>query len=184
MRIFFLSEMSTLFVDIFAWVCFHLGIGYTCSRIPVSFFDPDQPLYLTKTWEKGGEIYEKIFHVRSWKKWIPSGARVYSGAFEIKNLPTYTFEYLDRWLKESCRAEFCHWIMIFPGFLFFLWNSVEAAWWMMAYAVANNMVPIIMQRYNRPRVRRMLEHLQKNSSSRMEHMIKLDAQEALSHSYQ
>jgi glycosyl-4,4'-diaponeurosporenoate acyltransferase len=165
MRIIFLSNIGTAIVDVIAWVCFHLSIGYWCSKVPISYFNPQSPLYLTKPWERGGEIYDKLFHVRSWKKLIPSGAKVYAGAFEIKNLPSFNFDYVDRWLKESCRAEFCHWIMILPGILFFFWNSIEGAWWMMAYAVANNMVPIIMQRYNRPRVRRLLNQIQRNRLS-------------------
>lgn len=184
MRIIFLPTIDTAFMDIILWVIFHLSIGYSCSRIPINFFDPRARLYQTKNWEKGGEIYDKIFHVKAWKKLIPSGASVYSGAFEIKNLPSFSLEYVDTWLKESCRAEFCHWIMILPGFLFFLWNNVEGAWWMVAYAVANNMVPIIMQRYNRPRVRRMLEQIQRKSLRRMEYPINLESKEALSHSYQ
>jgi glycosyl-4,4'-diaponeurosporenoate acyltransferase len=184
MRILFLPTFDTAILDIIIWVCFHLSIGYSCSRIPVSFFDPRARLYQTKAWEKGGEIYDRIFHVKAWKKWIPSGAKVYTGAFEIKNLPSFSLDYVDTWLKESCRAEFCHWMMILPGFLFFLWNGAEGAWWMVAYAVANNLVPIIMQRYNRPRVRRMLEQIQRKSLRRMEYPINLESQETLSHSYQ
>jgi len=184
MRIIFLSDIGTAILDVFAWVCFHLGIGYWCSRLPISNFDPQESKYQTKSWEKDGEIYEKIFHVRAWKKLIPSGARVYAGAFEIKNLPSYNFDYVERWLKEICRAEYCHWVMMLPGLLFFFWNSVEVAWWMVAYAVANNLVPIIMQRYNRPRVRRLLAQIEKKSHRRMEPVIKLDKQEAFAHSYQ
>jgi len=184
MRIIFLPTFDTAILDIIIWVCFHLSIGYSCSRIPISFFDPRASLYQTKAWEKGGEIYDRIFHVKAWKKWIPSGAKVYTGAFEIKNLPSFSLDYVDTWLKESCRAEFCHWMMILPGFLFFFWNSVDGAWWMVAYAVANNIVPIIMQRYNRPRVRRMLAQIQRKSLRRMEYPINLEGHEALTHSYQ
>jgi glycosyl-4,4'-diaponeurosporenoate acyltransferase len=183
MRIIFLSDLGTALLDVCAWICLHLGIGFCSSRIPLSFFNPEHRLYLTKAWEQGGEIYQKIFHVRAWKKIIPSGAAVYKGAFRLKTLPTYKFEYLQIWLKESCRAELCHWVMILPGFLFFLWNNVEVGWWMVAYAVANNLVPIVMQRYNRPRVRKMLSQLQKNMPIQMENYATLDSNQTLSHSY-
>ena len=183
MRIIFLSDVATAVVDIIAWLCFHLGIGYWSSRIPLARFDPQKSLYLTHKWEQGGEIYQKIFHVKSWKKFIPSGAAVYPNTFKLKTLPTYKFEYLQTWLKESCRAEFCHLVMILPGFLFFLWNSVEVGWWMVAYAVANNLVPIVMQRYNRPRVRKMLAQLQKNIPQKQELYVNLEPNQTLSHSY-
>jgi len=76
--------------------------------------------------EKGGEIYQKIFRVKSWKKLILSGAALYRGAYEVKHITEYSVENVRLWVKESCRSEFCHIVMILPGFLFFLWNSVEA----------------------------------------------------------
>jgi glycosyl-4,4'-diaponeurosporenoate acyltransferase len=183
MRFIFLSDIGTAIFDIVAWICFHLGIGYWSSRLPLSRFDPQNPFYLTQKWERGGEIYQKIFHVRSWKKIIPSGAALYRNAFRLKSLPTYKLGYLETWLKESCRAEFCHWVMILPGFLFFIWNSVEVGWWMVAYAVANNLVPIVMQRYNRPRMRKMLAQLQKTIPQRQELYVNLESNQTLSNSY-
>jgi glycosyl-4,4'-diaponeurosporenoate acyltransferase len=164
MQIIFLSDIGTVIMDICAWVFFHLSIGFWCSRIPVSFFNTKKPFYITKKWENEGEIYQKLFRVKSWKKYIPSGGSLYTNTFKIKNLPCYSKEYLERWLKESCRAELCHWIMILPGFLFFLWNNVKVAWLMVAYAVLNNMVPIIMQRYNRPRISKLLKQIQSKSA--------------------
>jgi len=58
--------------------------------------------------------------------------------------------------------------MILPGFLFFLWNSVEAGMWMVAYAFLNNLIPIVMQRYNRPRVNRLLAKLEEKSKQKCE----------------
>ena len=182
MQIIFLSDLGTVIADIFAWIVFHLSIGYWSSKLPLGFFNPDKSLYQTYKWEKGGEIYQQIFHVRSWKKFIPSGAALYRGAFRLKNLTHVDAEYLLLWLKESCRAEFCHWVMIFPGFLFFLWNNVTVGWWMVVYAVANNLIPIVMQRYNRPRVRNMLAKIEKLSQLQ-ESYVQFEPTQAFSHSY-
>ncbi len=160
MRIVYLSDNATFFLDIMMWVFFHLSIGWSSSRIPVSFFDPAQSRYQTKKWEKDGKIYQTLFHVRSWKRIIPSGAALYKDAYEIKNINSFSLDNIRIWLKESCRAEFCHTIMILPGFLFFLWNNTATSWLMVAYAFANNFVPIIMQRYNRPRVRKLIAWLE------------------------
>jgi glycosyl-4,4'-diaponeurosporenoate acyltransferase len=163
-RILYLPPIDTFFLDVIAWVIIHLSIGYWSSRIPISWFNPKKPLYLTYAWEKSGEIYQTLFRVRSWKKFIPNGSALYPDGFSIKNLKSFSPEYVERWLRESCRAEFCHWMMIFPGFLFFLWNSVEGAWWMVFYAVFNNFFPIVLQRFNRPRIRRILAQVQRLSS--------------------
>lgn len=184
MQIIFLSDFGTVVMDVLAWIFFHLSIGYYCSRIPVSRFNAQRPFYLSKRWEKEGEIYQKLFRVKSWKKFIPSGASLYANTFKIRNLPCYSREYLERWLKESCRAEFCHWMMILPGFLFFLWNSAQIGWWMVVYAVANNLVPIITQRYNRPRIRKLLNHIREKSSQAFDIDVQFELPQTLSNIYQ
>jgi len=178
MRILFLSNIATAIMDVVAWICFHISIGYWSSRLPLNFFDPQKSLFLTQKWEQSGEIYQKLFHVRDWKKFIPNGSALYPNTFKLKNLPSLNLEYLERWLRESCRAEFCHWVMILPGFLFFLWNNVEVGWWMVAYAVANNLVPIVMQRFNRPRVRRMLTQLKKTLPQKQDFYAQLGPTQA------
>ena len=158
MRFIFLPSIITVIVDIVAWMAIHLAIGFTCSQIPHSWFNPQQWLYKTFPWENNGEIYQRFFKVRSWKHHIPAGGSIYPNYFSIQKLHSYDQAYLERWLKESCRSELCHWLMIPPGFLFFLWNTILVGWCMVAYALLNNLVPIIMQRFNRPRIRHIIAH--------------------------
>jgi glycosyl-4,4'-diaponeurosporenoate acyltransferase len=163
MQVIYMSSSETILMDILAWLFFHFSIGYWCSRIPVSRFNPQKHIYLTHSWEKGGEIYERLFHVRSWKKYIPAGGKLYPDTFSLQKLSSFTMDYLELWLIESCRAEFCHLIMVFPAFLFFLWNSTRGGCLMVAYSVLNNLVPIILQRFNRPRIRRLIQYLDTSS---------------------
>jgi glycosyl-4,4'-diaponeurosporenoate acyltransferase len=183
MRILFLSDIATVILDIVAWVIFHLSIGYSCSKISIERFNPEKWWYQTKPWEKGGEIYQQVFRVKNWKKLIPSGAALYRNAYEIKHLTDLSVDNVRIWLKESCRSEFCHYAMIIPGFFFFLWNSVEAGRWMLAYAILNNLVPIVMQRYNRPRVRKVLAQLERKSKQKRESVISYEPQTAFLNSY-
>ncbi len=161
MRIVYLSEIETFIVDILAWVFFHLSIGFTFSRLSIQHFNPSKSWFQTKNWEKDGQIYQKLFKVKNWKKIIPSGAAIYKNAYEVKHLTEITIENINLWIRESCRSEVCHWLMMIPGGLFYLWNSVEVGRLMVVYAFANNIVPIIMQRYNRPRARKLLAQMEK-----------------------
>ena len=180
MQILFLNITQTILLDVIAWLIIQLTIGYCSSKIQLNRLDPDRPFFQTFAWENGGEIYEKIFHVRAWKRFIPNGSKLYRGAFSIKNLPTRDPAYLERWLKESVRAEICHWIMILPCLFFFMWNSVALGWINVAYAVLSNLVPIILQRYNRPRMRKLLAQLEKKPIIKG---IPYVPQKELSHSY-
>jgi glycosyl-4,4'-diaponeurosporenoate acyltransferase len=56
--------------------------------------------------------------------------------------------------------------MIVPGFFFFLWNDVILGWLMVAYAFLNNLPFIIVQRFNRPRIRKLIALTENSQSSK------------------
>lgn len=165
MQILFLPRTQAVIADVFIWIALHLIIGYWSTRIPISRFNPDSRLFRTKKWELDGEIYQKLFRIRSWKNFLFSGASFYRDAYEVKHLGNSEIDNLRLWLSESCRSEFCHLLMIPPGFLFYLWNSPDVAHLMVAYAVLNNAVPIIAQRYNRPRVRKLIRTMERRKKN-------------------
>jgi glycosyl-4,4'-diaponeurosporenoate acyltransferase len=159
MKIIHVWAQNDLLLDVFIWLVIHLSIGFCSSRIPISWFNPDGSLYRAYHWEMGGLFYQHWFRVRSWKRFLPFGGHLYPNTFSLQTLPVVSGDYLDLWIKESCRSEFCHWMMIWPGFLFFFWNPASLAFWMVIYAVANNFFPIVVQRFNRPRMRYLADKL-------------------------
>ncbi len=54
---------------------------------------------------------------------------------------------------------------------------------MLVYAILNNLVPIVMQRYNRPRVRKVLAQLERKSKQKRESVISYEPQTAFLNSY-
>ncbi len=180
MQVLSLNLTQAILLDILAWTVIQLTIGYCSSKIPLDWLNPDLPFFQTFTWEQGGEIYEKLFHVRAWKHLLPNGSALYQDGFSIKNLPTSDPAYLECWLKETIRSEICNWLMILPCIFFFLWNNVALGWVMVAYAFLSNLAPIIAQRYNRPRVRKLLAKLEKKTVKKG---VPYVPQQELSHSY-
>jgi len=57
-------------------------------------------------------------------------------------------------------------------------------WIMVAYAVLNNLIPIILQRYNRPRIRKLLARLEEMEREKTMELGIYEAQQAFSHSYE
>jgi len=57
---------------------------------------------------------------------------------------------------ETRRAELTHWLLMVPAPFFFLWNPAWAGWVMIVYALLANCPFIMIQRYNRPRLERVL----------------------------
>lgn len=146
-----LSTFWLIAINSFAWFAIQISIGYFATRIRDDRFKPHNRLFRTRAWEQNGEFYQNIFKVSLWKSLLPSGGKIF-GTFSINNFRSATQDYFNKWLVESCRAEWVHWVAMLPALLFFLWNPFEA--WMMniAYALCANAPCIISQRHNRPRV--------------------------------
>ena len=94
--------------------------------------------------------------VRWWKAHLPDGARWFAGGFAKARLAGRDPAYLARFVTETRRGEACHWTALACIPVFFLWNP----WWadliIAGYALAANLPCIVVQRYNRRRLRHLL----------------------------
>jgi len=154
-----LPTLSTILLDIAAWMIIHVGVSYLMTHIPLNLFNTGFWLYQQTKWEKDGRIYARIFRLRKWKKRLPDGAALFKKGFQKKHLNGLDGTYLDNFIKETCRAELTHWIMFLFSAVFFIWNP----WWvgivMIVYAILVNVPCIIIQRYNRIRLKRAYSKL-------------------------
>ncbi|MBN1225910.1 MAG: glycosyl-4,4'-diaponeurosporenoate acyltransferase [Deltaproteobacteria bacterium] len=151
----YLPTAITIMIDVAAWFVVHMGVSYMMSRQPLTSFDTNSWLYRGRNWERNGRFYERFFRVKSWKKRLPDGAALFRKGFEKRRLKEKNKDYLDSFMKETCRAELNHWIVFLSSPLFFIWNL----WWvgivMIVYAALANMPCILTQRYNRIRLHRI-----------------------------
>jgi glycosyl-4,4'-diaponeurosporenoate acyltransferase len=143
-------------VNAAAWLIIHLGSVYLSNRIRIERFDANSWPFRTRRWERQGQVYATWLRVKRWKNLLPDGARMSRKAFTIKRFTSRSPAYLKRYISETCRAELCHWLALAVAPMFFLWNPWYVAVLMLPYAIAVNMPCIISQRYNRPRMLRML----------------------------
>jgi glycosyl-4,4'-diaponeurosporenoate acyltransferase len=151
-----LSLGAAIAVDAAAWCAVQAGAGYLVHRLPTARFATDGWLLQERPWERGGRFYRERLGVARWKRWLPEGGAVFSGGFDKRALGRTTTEQLERYRRETRRAELGHWLAIAPLPLFALWNP-PALWpAMVAYAVVVNGPCIVSQRYNRSRLSRVL----------------------------
>jgi len=144
-------------VNALAWLVIHLGFAWGGTRLPADRFNPDAWWYRPRAFERKGRIYERWFGVRRWKDLMPDGAGWFKGGFRKRGLRMTEDAYLERFVVETCRGEFVHWMVLTAGLLFFIWNTVDVALIMVLYAVIANVPCIVIQRYNRIRLRRLLD---------------------------
>ncbi len=101
--------------------------------------------------------WQQLFAVKGWKHLILDGNNIIQIGFSKKRLASHEMDYLQQFLLESRRAELTHWISILPAPLFFLWNPMWAGLVMIGYAILFNAPIIIVQRYNRPRLKQIIK---------------------------
>ena len=139
-------------LNVAGWPVIQIGLAWIFTRLPAAWFHPGP----VQAWEQGGRFYERDLAIKRWKDHLPDAARWFTGGFAKGRLAGTTNDYLRRFVQETWRGELCHWIALGCTPLFFLWNP----WWadlvMTIYALAANLPCILVQRYNRGRMQRLI----------------------------
>jgi glycosyl-4,4'-diaponeurosporenoate acyltransferase len=157
MRLIFLSDELTIILCFVVWPVLQVGAALICLNLPNRFYSPDSFFFRAHRFENEGRIYDRIFRVSRWKHLLPDGGMVWKKrGFKKKKLDSFSEEILNRFLVESARGELTHWLAIFPFWVFWFFTPPIVPWIMLIYALLVNMPCIIAQRYNRPRVQRVL----------------------------
>ena len=154
-----IGHFWTIALNIITWPILQIAISFFCFKIPDKYFRYDNFICRTRSWEKGGDLYNTVFKVKKWKHLLPDGGAVVKNGFKKKNLIFSNREYFEKFRTETCRAEISHIIQILPLPFFIIWNP----WWafivMVFYAFIVNVPCIIAQRYNRPRLSMVLNKI-------------------------
>jgi len=143
-----------ILINSVAWFLVIFIPGALIQKIPLPCFREDQFLFRIRSWEREGRVYLGL-GIRRWKEHLPDGAGIFDDGFRKKKIRGTDPLYFKRFVLETCRAELVHWVIIALIPLFFLWNPLEVAVWMIPFGLAVNLPCLIAQRYNRPRLQRM-----------------------------
>ncbi len=158
MQIFYLSSFWMITSFIVGWAVFQGGAALIGNRMPDYFFK-DEGLFKDFKFESDS-FYRRTFKIDKWKELLPDGAAVHKRGFRKKRLESKNSEYIKKFILESKRAEFVHWIAILPFWIFGFWAPPIVIPIMFLYGILVNIPCIIAQRYNRPRLRRILNRME------------------------
>ncbi len=155
--------LGIILVNSVAWFFAIYLPGTLIQKLPLRRFREDNFLFRIRPWERGGRLYLHL-GIKRWKELLPDGAGLYQDGFRKKRLDVHGIDerYLQRFVLETCRAELVHWVIIALIPLFFIWNPLEVAVWMIPFGLAVNLPCLLTQRYNRPRLKKILQRGQKN----------------------
>lgn len=130
------------------------------QSLPRRWFDFDAFPYRDFPWEKRGTIYNRV-HVHKWKDWVPDMSRFVPFMVKKKAALARTPEAMARLIRETCVAEVIHWgliVVVSPVIALSSGGAFGVALGT-AYGVGN-LSFVIIQRYNRPRLREILRRME------------------------
>jgi len=151
-----LEGYTLLFWIIVACFFFQLGGAMIGLAIPDSWYSKDIKIFRMKKFEKNGSFYEKVCHIKAWKKYLPDG-----GVYKKRHLTDFTTKNLSKYVVESKRAELSHILGFVPFILFPIFTPWYVWIIIFFYAILVNFPCYIAQRYNRPRVEKLLKKIEK-----------------------
>lgn len=137
-----------------------LGIAahYIGESLPRKWFAYERFPFKPFFWENNGRVYE-LLQVKRWKKKVPDMSKVMKDMLPKRIERKATSESVDMLIRETCVAETVHKILCVLSLgIYFIWkNTVGAV--LSAVSIICNLPFIIIQRYNRPNLVRLREHL-------------------------
>jgi len=141
-----------LYLLLLGLFCFPFGrllakISFRTDRFPFRAFP----------FEREGKLYEKI-GIRSWQSRAPDISKLIPGIVPRKEIPKRPdAEALRRMISETCVAELTHALLCIAGLaLLWLWPGTGGIVLFALYVLLGNIPFILIQRYNRPRLQKLL----------------------------
>lgn len=150
-----MSAGRIVVLDALVWAVWSTAVGYALHRVPAERLAHDGPLTRIRPWEREGRVYEHL-RIRRWKDLLPDLGTLFRGGVAKRSLATRDPAALRRLAAETRRAELVHWAVPAATPLFALWSPPWLLAAMAAYAVAANLPCLVVQRYNRGRLERIL----------------------------
>ena len=146
--IFALLSMKTVAITC-GTVFYHFAMRLAVGSIVPNRLDPEHPWFRQTKFE--GKLYKRL-KLRRWKGKMPTyDPRLFSAQY-------YTPEQI---VKNMCQAEVVHEVIILLSFIpllfALLWDSFWVFFFTSVAAAAVDSIFVMMQRYNRPRLLKLLQ---------------------------
>lgn len=145
-------------------IVWHVVLWIFCVRMNASFFDSSKPLYKIRNWEQQGRFYTKILKIKFWKDKLPQ--YVAKDGFSKRNLKKtaeLNSAYIKKFIVETCRAEWNHFMCCAYGIISFIMNPLPYSVVFSLVVILGNVPFIAIQRYNRIRLLRVYKKIAANS---------------------
>ncbi len=138
----------------------HVLCFLACIFIKESRFSPDRLRYKIQKWEKGGKWYVKYLRIKDWKDLLPQ--YIMQKGFSKQHFTNLKIEYIDRFLMETCRAEWDHSMNCMYAVISIIINPLGIGLLFAFLSIFVNLPFIAIQRYNRTRLLTVKKKVQRS----------------------
>ncbi len=150
--IFPLSDVSAVVVSIAVWPLIGWFSGLWFSRRPAQQFAHASWLTRPRSFERSGRFYRRGLRIHRWKDLVPEQGSLFEGGYSKARLSDRSTANLERFVKETRRAELVHWVNLAAGPFFLIWCPPAIGAVMVGFGVIAHLPFIAIQRYNRGRL--------------------------------
>lgn len=158
-----LPASAVIAANVVFWPAWTAAVGWAAQRTPDSRFERDDAVTRARSWERDGDFYRDDLSIESWKSRLPEAGSTFGG-FSKRSVASGDPAVMELFLVETRRAEHAHWGIAAGFALTLLWNPWWAAGANAAVAASSNLPCIAVQRYNRIRLRRALQAVQRRAT--------------------
>lgn len=159
---------NSTFLELLAWniafvLTWHLVLFVCCLRVPDSTFDASKSRYMAHPWEHGGRWYRDNLKIQIWKDRLPQ----YIGrhGFSKKHIEGDSVEYIDQFIKETCRGEWMHLKNCICAVVVLIVDPFLIGLLMTLFILIANVPCAVVQRYNRFRLQVLRKRRMRDLSS-------------------
>jgi glycosyl-4,4'-diaponeurosporenoate acyltransferase len=153
-----ISSLIPLVSSAALWLSWSLVVGSLLNRLPLAWLQ--RPTPTGEAQMVGLRValrrQERCWRIRHWKRWMPDAGNALPGGIRKASLARRDPAALQRLMAETRRAELVHWLL-WPAWLFtLLWLPLAGVVLNLLFATAFNLPCLVLQRYNRLRLQRLL----------------------------
>lgn len=141
-----------------AFAVLSVAVGWSAARWPLERLG-DGPVTGLRRWEDGGRSWHRWLRVRRWKDRLPEAGALFGGLSK-RLVPSRRTEDLLRFRAETVRAERVHLVLLALTPVHALWCRPTVFAGMAGFGVVANVPFIVVQRFNRGALDRVLARRQ------------------------
>lgn len=150
------SDGYAVAISVVVWAAVSGCVGWWATTWPRERLERAGPFTTLRAWEEDGTSWNRVLGVRRWKDLLPEAGGFFSRGVSKRHLGSGSTADLAAFRRETIRAERVHWLILASTPVQFIWCRPAIAAGMVVFGIAFNVPFIIVQRFNRGRVDRIL----------------------------